>query len=150
MLEGAPSALTIYHRFPTQPHLQPPPCSPALAPALRVPLGHLRLVAQPLSSLLDLLSLAFLWVYRGGDPSGKEAHLWHKVENERLADLKSLHSRWKKQGPESGSEFSKVRQQSHNKVTSFSTEVNFRTFIQTSMQTSQTYHHEAPMCSPQR
>ena len=76
-------------------------------------------VAQPLSSLLDLLFLAFLWVCRGGASSGREAHLWHKVGNERLADLKSLHSRWKNQGPERGSELSKVTQQSHSNVTIF-------------------------------
>jgi hypothetical protein len=41
------------------------------------------------------------------------------VGNEIPADLKTLHSRWKNQGPERGSELSKVTQQSHSNVTIF-------------------------------
>ena len=67
--------------------------------ALQAPLEHLHLVVPDvkLSSPCPLSCTCCLFPFFGwvgvGTSSGKEPHLWHKVGNERLADLKNLHGR---------------------------------------------------------
>ena len=90
-----PHGLPLSHSAPS------PATAPltVLVPALQAPLEHLHLVVPDvkLSSYCPLswtcCLLPFFGCVGAGTSSGKEPHLWHKVGNERLTDLKNLHGR---------------------------------------------------------